>query len=853
MGSSISSSNYYSVSASSNNGIAGLVSGMDTDSMVKQMLSGTQAKIDAKKQEQQQLQWKQEQYQDVISAINSFSSKYFDTTYGSTLATNLSSSALFNSMVSSIKSGSSVKLVSTGTSAATGINTIKVNQLASATKLQSSQKMSGRQTITGTGIDVDKIKSRLAAEEDFTFDLTLDGIKKTVNLSASDISGEVNEDSIITALKSKTEKAFGNYIELSNDGNKLTFDITITGSDGTEENGHELTITGSDASYLGITPGASTLVTGSTKLGSLSGINGDNYKFSINGTDFSFGADTSISKMINTINSSSAGVRMTYSSMTDTFSMEQTSTGAGFGISMTQESGNLLSLVFGSNTVAEGASVGSRTFNKATIQGQSLASGYTTTEATMKMKVNGTEYTFSLPRESGTTYDKDTVENKLNTWLRTNFGTTADGTANISYADGVLNTKQGYEVSFAATDVNTDDAALAELAGKNNLAIALGFSKISGGATNAVTGETELSSINELSGVSFLKSDGTAATKLSEIATLEYNGQSITASYTDGRIKLTGAGTYVFSGSDKLTAMFGSSVTLGSGSMNAESTDAGGKKLYNAGTDAQVEINGVLTSRSSNTFSFDGITVTAAEVSSEATVIDTTRDTEKIIDTIKSFVNDYNTLIEDLYGRVTQDADYRDYKPLTSEQEDDMSDKQIELWEKKAKTGLLRGDTDMNTLIDSMRSAVYTTADSAGIALFSLGIESTSWNGAGKLTIDEDVLRTAVEASPETIASLFTDKTNGVAKTLSKACDAAAKISLSNTGALVAKAGAKDWTAGAKHNDIYDDLQRIDDRLDYLNTLYQTQKTRYWNQFSQMETIMSSYNSQSSMLTNMFS
>ena len=110
-----------------------------------------------------------------------------------------------------------------------------------------------------------------------------------------------------------------------------------------------------------------------------------------------------------------------------------------------------------------------------------------------------------------------------------------------------------------------------------------------------------------------------------------------------------------------------------------------------------------------------------------------------------------------------------------------------------------------------------------------------------------------MESNPEAVSALFTDKTNGVAATLSKACDAAAKVSSAGTGDLVVKAGAKNYTAGAKNNDIYWDLSRIDDRLDYLNDLYQSEKTRYWQQFTNMETIMSNYNSQSSMLSNMFS
>ena len=222
MSSTISNSNYYSVSASSNNGIAGLVSGMDTDSMVKQMLSGTQSKIDAKKQEKQQLEWKQEQYRDVVASINSFSGKYFDTAYDSTLATNLSNTNLFNSMVSSVTSGSSVKLVSTGTSAATGTTTIRVDQLASAARLQSSAKMSGNQTISGSDISVQSIKNRVEGGGEFSIDLTLDGVKKTITLTQEDsmANGTYNSDSVTAetiadALKEKTKNAFGDYVSVS--------------------------------------------------------------------------------------------------------------------------------------------------------------------------------------------------------------------------------------------------------------------------------------------------------------------------------------------------------------------------------------------------------------------------------------------------------------------------------------------------------------------------------------------------------------------------------------------------------------------------------------------------------------
>ena len=106
--SSISSSSTYSVSSSysTNKGLSGLVSGMDTDTLVEQMLSGTQSKIDKVEGERQQLLWKQEMYREIITSINSFHNSFFNSSFDASSANNLASADFFNSMVSTVTSGS---------------------------------------------------------------------------------------------------------------------------------------------------------------------------------------------------------------------------------------------------------------------------------------------------------------------------------------------------------------------------------------------------------------------------------------------------------------------------------------------------------------------------------------------------------------------------------------------------------------------------------------------------------------------------------------------------------------------------------------------------------------------------
>lgn len=819
---STTSSTSSTTSAYSSKGLSGLISGLDTDTMVKKMLSGTQTKIDKQKQAKQVLQWKQTMYQSITSKINAFSSKYFDSAYDSKLSTNLSSSSFFNTMTSSVTSGSNVKIVSTGSTADTGEMTVLVSQLARAAKLTSSVQMSAAQTITGSAMDATAIASTLSSGKDLSFDMSFDGVSKTISFSSDDFSGDITADTIEQALAAKVKTAFGTYVGVSMTDNKLSFAVNVKDDSGNLESGHELKITGADASSFGITPGATSLLSTSSKLGSISGVEGSTYKFTINDKEFTFSSNDTVSTMMKKINASDAGVKIAYNSTTDKFTMTASSTGAQYGIDISQESGNLLGVLFGSDMVSAGTGASSA-LNTSSITGTALADDYSATSASMAFTVNGTNYTFSLATKSEG-YTKSNIETELNSWLKTNFGET-DGAANISYSDGKLSTAAGYSVSFSSTA--TDLGKTLGLAGKSN----------------AVTSSTAVSDVAGFSGLNFLNSSGETASTLADIASAEINGTSYAVSFADGTLNLAGSGTLDLSGTG-LDAFFGDSVTFGTGTLASSAVIAG--------QDAKFQLNGVETSRSSNTFTASGITMTLTAVSSEATVIGTERDTDTIVDAVKSFISDYNDMVSTFYGILTEKNEYSDYAPLTDEQENEMSESEITAWTEKAKTGLLRNDSTLSSFMQSMRSAFYTKVSSAGIAAYSIGIETTKDDKSGKLTLDETALRNALSSDPDAVAKLFTDSTNGLATKLSKISDNYAKLSVSSPGSFVQMAGASGWTANAKSNDIYEQLSKINDKLDDLQDKYDDEKERYWTKFSTMESVIAQYNSQSAMITSTF-
>lgn len=846
----INSSSYYSVSASTSKGLSGLASGIDTESMVRDMLTGTQNKIDKQNALKQQTQWKQEIYQDIISSINSFYSKYFDTAFDSSLKTNLYSASFYDSMVSKVKSGDAVSVISTTSSASIGDVSIAVKQLASAATLVGDSKISAAKNIKASVLSEDNLASAFENGGSISFDLSLDGVTKTITLSdVADSSGSITLDSVKDAMEKQIQKFFGSYLKVeiadSGEDRYLTLDLNV------DQPGHELKIYGADATKLGFTPGDSTLIGHSTKLRDIGAL-GQRFSFTINGTDFSFDENDTLGSMINKINSSGAGVRISYSTLSDTFKLEATASGAHYGIDIVQKEGNLLSLILGDGKVSAGFAVASSRLTTDTVGGTAggLAEGYTTSGASLVMNVNGTDHTFALPEAEGTAYDKAAVESAFNQWLSDKFGQTGDE-QNIKFDNGNLTVASGFEVKFTQTTVNLNDAGAVAAAAKKDLALAFGFSKSA--ASNIAGGDTPISEIVQLKGLEILDSSGKPTDSLSEISTI--NGFSV--AYSDSRLSLTGSGMIDLSGEPELSALFGaSSFTLSDGALSSDAVKSG--------TDALISFNGMDVYRSSNTFTVEGLTLELSKISSEIldengavvgyedTVISSSRDTDAIVETMKSFIADYNSMLDKLNGYIGEEANYRKYSPLTPAQEKDMTEKEIELWNEKAKQGLVRNDTYVSGFLSQLRGILYSKPEGSAVALYNIGIETMSWENKGKLEFNETAFRNALATNAEDIKKLFTDSKDGLAVHISKVVNSTARLSAASPGSLVNLAGAKGWNSNSKNNTLYRELQSIESRLKELNSKYEKERTRYWRQFNDMEKIISYYSAQSSMISQTF-
>lgn len=174
------------------------------------------------------------------------------------------------------------------------------------------------------------------------------------------------------------------------------------------------------------------------------------------------------------------------------------------------------------------------------------------------------------------------------------------------------------------------------------------------------------------------------------------------------------------------------------------------------GKNASVKVDGANYDVSDNKVTVAGVTYdfTGAKAGTSGTVV-VTQDTDKIIENVKSFVEDYNKLLQSLTDAYNEKPN-KNYKPLTESQREQMKDEQIEKWEEKAKAGMLYHDPTLGKVIDEMRSAISTRimgVSGSYDSIYSLGISTTGTKG--QLTLDEDKLKTALSNDPDSVYNVF--------------------------------------------------------------------------------------------------
>ncbi|HZK01489.1 MAG TPA: flagellar filament capping protein FliD, partial [Anaerovoracaceae bacterium] len=188
-----------------------------------------------------------------------------------------------------------------------------------------------------------------------------------------------------------------------------------------------------------------------------------------------------------------------------------------------------------------------------------------------------------------------------------------------------------------------------------------------------------------------------------------------------------------------------------------DETGENGEKVGIWGKDAVIQFNGDTVEQSSNNFSMFGVNYQLQSAGSgEIVTINVESDVNSIFDKVKEFVDDYNELIDELNG-LLKEKNHRDFQPLTNEEKEAMKEKEIELWEEKAKSGLLRNDETITGILQSMRNGLYSKVE--GLEGFNhitqIGITTGNYQSGGKLEINEEKLRQAIIDDSEGVIDLL--------------------------------------------------------------------------------------------------
>ena len=726
---------------------------------------------------------------------------------------------------------------------------------------------------TGKGVNSITVGSRSLNElvstreylSDKDLSISLNGVRKKIKMS--DIFDKIGSDEdkvnaeFADALQEQLDKAFGKgKVEVGRDEDgKLSFAAL--------EDGSTLTLSGSALKVLGFEDGDSNYLNTGKKLSDLldskllasnrmrgtfnnydgtptektnsSGVkyyvddagnrvNKDGYRitdtdepiydFEINGAHIQVTGDTTLEGLMNAVNSSvDAGVKMSYSQLTNEFKFTATETGATSKI----EFGGLAKAMFDPPSEVKSS--------------DSFADVY-------GIDMTSRTISFRDPASSWKTIDfnftGDMTEDEILSGLKDLFKEKGlDYTAKYDEGQLVITDGKGEQVnSWDSKRVTFYDPN-----GGGNLSIELKDDMTMQDIVDELNGMMFQPSVSDLT-ASFDEKTGKI------IATNRETGETFDIRVTD----------------------------TGKDGEPVEHTISSNGASYTAGQDAvmDVEINGKRftdLTRSSNNFNIDGLNITVKGTFNEnghnvdkdgndiePVTFDTVTDSDKIVDAIRSFINDYNELAAEVKGAYSTQPAYKDktnrYEPLTAEEEAEYTESELAAYNEKAKQGILFGDTTLSSMYSKLLNAIA-PGGADGQALREIGISTSYENGLTTLSLNEDKLRAVLDGNPEKVKDAFSktreggSSSDGLMQNLQNTLNTYVKTTGEPKGVLITRAGSVKAPTSLNSNSLNSQINNIDKQIQRWQNKMADQIDRYTLQFSRLEKLVAAMDSQYSAMS----
>ena len=775
--------------------LSGMSSGLDTEALVSALVSGYRTQKDNLVKAQTKLQWKQDKWNTMNTKIYSF--------YTGSLSTSRFSKN-YNLKKAKI-SNSNYASVDASTSAVTGTQSLKVKKLATAGYL------------TGGVISADSSKT--------------DSTKIKGDTKLSEISGmgsgstgklEVTAEGKTTSIQLSDDMTVNNLIvQLKSAGVNASFDETnqrffiSSKTSGTE---HEFSLTASDANGK---TALSALGLADTSIDNIDNIIAP-YKNIVNNKSYvDDAAKNRYNSDVSSFNSNVGTYLSNIKSATESLTVDKYKEGYitefmntagedGSGIAAARknlsDAMSKLEEELKDDTLSEDAKAEKQSRLQAIKGVISLADDTSTYDTAKKLQESNATEIKSLNSTIDSNTDSITAMYK-----EAGFGDGADSTYSIDAANGKLIIKEDSDMAkYVGTDGKIDTE------------------KYTYDMAEAATSSDASSKINSY--------------KTEAQEHLDYADKMVKA-YETVKSATTD--------SDKTTAEYKAALnTLG---VSSDTSGSSAKRIY--AQDSEIELNGATFTNNTNTFSINGLTITATALTGDNEVtISTENDVDGIYDSIKSFISDYNSLIKEI-DTAYNAASAKGYEPLTSDEKSAMTDDQVKEWEDKIKTSLLRRDGTLSSISNMMKTDMLRSFNINGKAysLSSFGISTAGYfssgdNEKGVLHIDgdsddstsasnEDKLKAALANDPDAVISFFSQLADNLYTDLGKKMQGTAMRSTFK---------------------VYNDKEMAKEYSDYTTkikdkeTEISTWEDYYFNKFSKMESALAKLNSQQSSLSGYF-
>lgn len=277
----------------------------------------------------------------------------------------------------------------------------------------------------------------------------------------------------------------------------------------------------------------------------------------------------------------------------------------------------------------------------------------------------------------------------------------------------------------------------------------------------------------------------------------------ITATVVNGA-----GGAQLLLSSSKTGVANGFSVSAGSGSSAGLSTLA--TKLNTAGAneaaDAKLSLDGINITSASNSVSgaIDGVTINLAAAGS--TTLTVSRDNSAATKAVQGFVDAYNSYVKTVGTLSSYDKD-------------------------TGQAGILLGDTTLNSVQRQIGSVL--SGKVAGNSIGSLASLGITRSADGSLAVDNAKLASTLDSNPSAVQDLFAGS-NGYAKRLNTALDG-----FTASGGIIS----------TRQQSLTDSLSKLNTQQSQLDARMGVYEKQLRDQYTQLDTLVSSLNNTSSYLT----